>query len=869
MMKLSDIRSKFLSFFEHNGHKIVPSSSLIPHQDPSLMFTNAGMVQFKDIFLGNETREYKRATTSQKCLRAGGKHNDLENVGYTKRHLTFFEMLGNFSFGDYFKEQAIEYAWNFVVNELKLDKSRLYFTVYHEDEDAFKLWKKISGFDDSRIIKISTKDNFWSMGDTGPCGPCTEIFYDQGSQLEGGLPGTPTQDGDRYVEIWNLVFMQYEQMAGGHMEKLKAQSVDTGMGLERITAVMQGVYDNFEIDLFKKIINASAEISGAPVDNKSRISHRIIADHLRSCSFLIAEGVMPSNEGRGYVLRRILRRAIRHVRALGYKQALMHQLVPVLESEMSVAYPELKQHKALIERTLKAEEESFRASLESGILLLNSEAEKISGKSIFPGDVAFKLHDTYGFPIDLTIDILKERNITVDLESFDQCMFEQKRLSRQAWSGSGEKEVGKLWFDVKNKAGTTEFVGYDSLKSQSCVVALVQDNQLCDAVENEDEFFLIADKTPFFGESGGQAGDIGKIEGKAVVLDTIIPIKDLHVHKCKTTGNRAIKVGDKIELVVDQEHRCDVKRNHTATHLLHAVLSKKLGAVQKGSSVKCDGFRFDFNYAGQIAREVLNEIEVEINSMILKNLKVVTTIMSHEESIKTGATALFGEKYDQEVRVVCVGDQTESCSMELCKGTHVEALGEIGLVKIISEESIASGVRRIEARSGREAFKYFQKTFDELKSIGHMLQSEDDEVGNRIQAVVLESKQLNKQLSVLKQQMFAELLRHEKSETYGDAKAIFINSQDADASDVRGAVQQFISSSKSVAVFVLNKAQGKMFYTIGVGSDLHKKFGADDMGKILTQLGGKGGGNKLLAQGSIDMDANKIKQSLIDALLRF
>ena len=863
-MKLTnEIRQGFLDFFKRNGHKIIPSSSLIPQQDPSLMFTNSGMVQFKDIFLGKEVRGYKRATTSQKCLRAGGKHNDLENVGYTKRHLTFFEMLGNFSFGDYFKEQAIEYAWNFLRQDLKLDKNRLYITVYHEDDEAFNLWKKISEFEDNKIIRISTKDNFWSMGSTGPCGPCTEIFYDQGSQLKGGLPGTLNQDGDRYVEIWNLVFMQYEQSVDGQMSKLSKQSVDTGMGLERIAAVMQGVYDNFEIDLFRIIIQASEEISGVKSAGQYRISHRIIADHLRSCSFLIAEGMLPSNEGRGYVLRRILRRAIRHVRALGYKGALMHQLAPVLANEMGSAYPELRQHSALIERILKTEEESFRASLENGILLLNMEAAKVSDKAIFPGEIAFKLHDTYGFPVDLTIDLLKEKNISVDLAGFDQCMAEQKRASREAWAGSGEKEVGKLWFDIKSKVGSTKFIGYKSLKAKARVVALVQNNKLCDAVEGEEEFFLLTDQTPFFGESGGQGGDIGHVKGRAAVLDTIIPIKDLHAHKCRLEGRKTIKVGDVINLLVNVEYRADVRRNHTAAHLLHSVLNRKLGAVQKGSSVKQNGFRFDFNYTGQINRETLNEIELEINTMILSNLKVTTKIMTHEESLKMGAMALFGEKYDQEVRVVCVGD----CSRELCKGTHVSHLGEIGSVKILSEESIASGIRRIEAVSGRLALKYFQKTFDELKGIANLVQTEESAIEAKIQAMIGENKQLCKQISELKQKLFMDMLNHAKSEIYGEANIIFMKNQDIDMADIRPAVLQFIGSHQDHVVLLFNEVQGKIFYMIGVGISLHAKFSADSLGRVLHQFGAKGGGNKLLVQGSlVGADVGQIKAALVEEI---
>ena len=860
METVFDIRHGFLRFFEKNEHKIYPSSSLIPHKDPSLMFTNAGMVPFKDIFLGKESPEDSRVTTCQKCVRAGGKHNDLDNVGYTKRHLTFFEMLGNFSFGDYFKERAIVYAWEFLTKELRLEKDRLYITVYHEDEEAFKIWKKITNFEDRKLIKIATKDNFWSMGEVGPCGPCSEIFYDQGSELKGGLPGTKEQDGDRFIEIWNLVFMQYEQLSSGAMKDLSRKSIDTGMGLERVAAIMQKVYDNFEIDLFKTIIGASEEITSTKAKGPAKISHRIIADHFRSSAFLIAEGIMPSNEGRGYVLRRILRRAIRHVNKLGYKDPMLYKLLPTLINEMGESYPELEKQNEFIKSILKAEEESFRTTIESGLKLLEVEVKKVSSGKLFPGDGAFKLHDTYGFPIDLTIDILKEQKLGVDIPEFDQCMLKQKQMARKAWAGSGEKAVEHLWFDIKEKIGNVDFVGYDNLEAKGEVMALVQDNQQVTSPNKDSEFFLIANQTPFFGESGGQAGDIGIIHkedgAEIVVLNTMLPIPNLYIHKCKLKSG-TIKVGDVIALAVDKQHRNDVRRNHTATHLLHAFLREKLGQslVQKGSSVRHDRLRFDFSYHKAISRETLDEIEREINEFLLCNYEVQTKIMPYKESLKTKATALFGEKYDKDVRVVYVGcdiEDSEPPSVELCKGTHVSRLGEVGVIKILSEAAIAAGIRRIEAVSGHIAFKSLQASFNESREIAKLTQAEDGKIVDRVHDILEEQKKLAKNINETKQKSLVEALKQVHPSVVGNIQFFMDEVTDFELSDARVGVQQFLRDKKGGVLFLSQLKQGNLQYLIGVSSDLHELAGADKICKSLIEtFHAKGGGNKLIAQGSL------------------
>ena len=874
MKAIFDIRHEFLRFFEKNEHKIYPSSSLIPHKDPSLMFANAGMIQFKDVFLNKETPKYKRVTTSQKCVRAGGKHNDLENVGYTRRHLTFFEMLGNFSFGDYFKEAAIVYAWEFLTKTLKLKKDLLYITVYHDDDEAFNLWKKLTGFEDKKIIRITTKDNFWMMGDTGPCGPCSEIFYDQGPNLKGGLPGTKNQEGDRFVEIWNLVFMQYEQLAPNKMKPLSMKSVDTGMGLERIAAIMQQVYDNFEIDLFKTIIGASEEISGTKAHGELKVSHRIIADHLRSSAFLVSEGITPSNEGRGYVLRRILRRAIRHINKLGYKDLMLHKLFPTLVSEMGIVYPELKKQEEFIGSVLNGEEESFRITIESGLKLLNNEIEKVSSGKLFSGNSAFKLHDTYGFPIDLTIDILKERKIGVDLLEFDKCMEKQKQTAREAWSGSGEKAVESLWFNIKESIGNVDFIGYDTLEAKGKVKKIIQYGNKVDSISNEDEFFLITNQTPFFGESGGQVGDIGTIskeDGAEVsVIDTILPIFDLYVHKCKLQKGK-LRTGDTIKFSVNKQHRDDVRRNHTATHLLHSFLRKKFGQslTQKGSLVRHDRFRFDFNHPKAISQNVLDEIEREINLLILNNFEVQTKIMSYKDSLKTEAIGLFGEKYDKDVRVVFIAENKAALqkhSIELCKGTHVNHLGEIGVIKILSEGAIAAGTRRIEAISGRFAFKNLQKSFNELNSVTEVIQAEDGHSLERIQNILKEQKKLTKELDVLKQKELVKQLKIYVPEKIGNTQLISLDASKFDTSTLRPATQNFLNKTKSSVILLFQTKNGSLLCLIGVTDDLHEKNSADIICKSLIKtFNAKGGGNKLLAQASVDYHVD-LKEKMISTV---
>jgi alanyl-tRNA synthetase len=864
-----DIRHGFLRFFEQKGHKICKSGPLIPQKDPSLMFANSGMVQFKDIFLGKETRDYVRATTSQKCVRAGGKHNDLENVGYTKRHLTFFEMLGNFSFGDYFKEEAILYAWEFLTKELKLEKEKLYVTVYHTDDEAFNLWKKLTGFEDRKIIRINTQDNFWTMGDTGPCGPCSEIFYDQGPELAGGLPGTKEQDGDRFIEIWNIVFMQNEKFTSGEMKDLSKRSIDTGMGLERITAIMQKVYDNFGIDLFKQIINVSEEISGTKAIGNLKASHQIIADHLRSSAFLIAEGITPSNEGRGYVLRRIMRRATRHVNKLGYKGLMLGQLFPNLVNEMGMAYPELEKQKQFIGSVLDGEEESFQETIESGLKLLNQEVEKLGSGKLFPGQSAFKLHDTYGFPIDLTTDILKEKNIKIDLEEFDQCMKQQREMARKTWAGSGGEAIEGLWFDVKTKIGDVDFIGYENLEAKATIVALIYNGKLVDSIASNDEFFLVTNQTTFFGESGGQAGDVGNVtseEGaKISVIDTIIPIENLYVHKCKLLSGK-IKLEETVLLSVDRRNRDDVRKNHTATHLLHAVLRKKLGEslVQKGSSVRHDRFRFDFNYHKAIASETLDEIEQEINELIIDNLELRTKIMPYEESIKTGSMALFGEKYDEDVRVVYIGGNEKELkehSSELCKGTHVNRLGDIGMMKILSDTAIASGIRRIEAITGRYASKEMQKNFNEIRNITNTVQSEEGKSLERIKNILAEQKKLQKELSTFKKIEVIKSLKDSKPEAISNVLFLSINANNFGTNSIRSAVQEFLSTTTNSVVLIQQTTNDILLFVIGVTSDLQNKTDANKIcNHLIKTFNAKGGGSNLLAQGSLPHKKNLEEQ---------
>ncbi|KRO74353.1 MAG: alanine--tRNA ligase, partial [Pelagibacteraceae bacterium BACL5 MAG-120813-bin20] len=708
---LNEIRNTFLDYFEKNDHRIVESSNLVPNNDPTLMFANSGMVQFKNVFTGLEKRDYVRATTSQKCVRAGGKHNDLENVGYTPRHHTFFEMLGNFSFGDYFKEQAISYAWNLITKEFGIDKKRLYVTVFHEDDEAFNFWKKIAGFSDDRIIRIATSDNFWSMGETGPCGPCSEIFYDHGDHLKGGLPGTKDEDGDRFIEIWNLVFMQFEQINKDKRINLPKPSVDTGMGLERIAALLQGTHDNYETDHFKKLIQSISDIVEKKTDSNNLSSFRVIADHLRASSFLIAEGVLPSNEGRGYVLRRIMRRGMRHSHLLGAKEPVFYNLFKTLQEEMSGNYPELNRAEALIRETLKMEEEKFLVLLDRGIKILNDEISKI--KDVLPGEVAFKLYDTYGFPLDLTEDILKNKSLKIDTEKFQSLMKESKELAKKNWKGSGDSAVEDIWFSIKDKLGVTEFLGYETNQAEGLVLSLLKNNKEVEVLNQNDEGMIITNQTPFYGESGGQVGDVGEIvsgDFKFEVTDVQKKLGDLFVHYGKVI-NGSIKLQQNVEMKINVTRRNDTRAYHSATHLLHESLRRVLGShvTQKGSLVEPSRLRFDFSHMKPISPEEITQIEKFVNKMVEKKSEVKTRIMTPNEAVENGALALFGEKYGEEVRVLSMGeDEGKYFSTELCGGTHVKNTGDIGKFKIISQSSIAAGVRRIEALRDKQLDDYLQ-----------------------------------------------------------------------------------------------------------------------------------------------------------------
>jgi alanyl-tRNA synthetase len=708
---LNEIRNTFLKYFENNDHRIVDSSNLVPNNDPTLMFANSGMVQFKNVFTGLEKRDYQRATTSQKCVRAGGKHNDLENVGYTPRHHTFFEMLGNFSFGDYFKEQAVHYAWNLITKDFGIKKDRLYVTVFHEDDEAFNFWKKIAGLNEDKIIRISTSDNFWSMGETGPCGPCSEIFYDHGDHLKGGIPGTKDEDGDRFIEIWNLVFMQFEQVTRDKRIDLPKPSVDTGMGLERIAALLQGTHDNYETDHFKKIIGAASEIIKVKLEKSNLASFRVIADHLRASSFLIAEGVLPSNEGRGYVLRRIMRRGMRHSHLLGSKDPVFYNLFETLKNEMSGSYPELVRAESLIKETLKMEEEKFLVLLDRGIKILNDEISKID--KILPGEVAFKLYDTYGFPLDLTEDILRNKSMSIETEKFNSLMRDSKELAKKNWKGSGDAAIENIWFGIKDKLGATEFLGYETNQAEGVVSSLLKDNQEVNKLKENDEGMIIVNQTPFYGESGGQVGDTGEIitnNFRFEVIDVQKKIGDLFVHYGKVTKG-SVKVKDSVELKINVERRDNTRAYHSATHLLHESLRRVLGkhVTQKGSLVEPSRLRFDFSHMKPIVNEEIDQIESFVNKMVSKKSDVRTRLMTPDEAVENGALALFGEKYGEEVRVLSMGDDNgEYFSTELCGGTHVRNTGDIGKFKIISQSSIAAGVRRIEALRDKQLEDYLK-----------------------------------------------------------------------------------------------------------------------------------------------------------------
>nr|WP_253308186.1 alanine--tRNA ligase [Rickettsia endosymbiont of Ceutorhynchus assimilis] len=844
-----EVRSKFISYFALNNHVHVPASSLIPYNDPSLMFVNSGMVQFKNVFTGQEKRAYKTAVTSQKSLRAGGKHNDLENVGYTARHHTFFEMLGNFSFGDYFKEQAIYYAWNLLTKEFELPKEKLYVTVFHTDDEAALYWQKIANLSDDRIIRIKTNDNFWSMGDLGPCGPCSEIFYDHGEHVKGGLPGTKDEDGDRFIEIWNMVFMQYEQIDKDTRIPLPQQSIDTGMGLERVTAVMQNVNNNYDIDLFKEIINFTENIVKVKVEGEAKFSYRVIADHLRAAAFLIADGIMPSNEGRGYVLRRIMRRSMRHAHILGSKEPLIYKLLPKLVDLMGDAYPELKRAEDFTGGILKQEEIRFKATLERGLKLLDEETKTFVGGSKLSGEVAFKLYDTYGFPLDLTEDILKNRQISVDHAGFDQNMQQQKARARQSWLGSGESKTDQLWYNIKEEFGSTEFLGYTLNEAEATVIALIKNNSLVDDIKEVGErFLLVSNQTPFYGESGGQMGDIGFItsqNSKIQVINTLKYLGSIIVHECLLKEG-IIKKGDTASFSIDIKYRQNLKIHHSATHILHAVLHEILGkhVTQKGSLVAPDHLRFDISHSKAISGEEINLIEDKVNQIIRDNHKVNTALMSTDEAIKLGAMALFGEKYDQEVRVVSMKDDY---SLELCGGTHVKRTGDIGCFKIVSESAIAAGVRRIEAVCGEFVLKLMRDNDFILKSVENILRTNKDELVNKINNVLNRSKELEKELSkmqVAALDLSIEQIVKEATEISG-IKLIYKIVENLDNKILRQAAEQLASKIEDLVVIYIANCNTKLSITVAVSKNISNKLNAGNIAKELSLfLGGNGGGGQ-------------------------
>jgi len=824
------------------------------------MFTNAGMVQFKNVFTGAESRPYKRATTAQKCVRAGGKHNDLENVGYTARHHTFFEMLGNFSFGDYFKEEAIFFAWNFITKNLHLDKEKLLVTVYHQDEEAAALWKKIAGFHDSKIIKIKTDDNFWRMGDTGPCGPCSEIFIDQGEELFGGPPGSPDEDGDRFLEFWNLVFMQFEELDNGTRISLPKPSVDTGMGLERISAILQGVKSNYDTDLFKNIISYISNSINISVTPQNAASFRAVADHLRSCAFLISDGVLPSNEGRGYVLRRIMRRAMRHLHMLGTSEPSMFKFVPSLVSQMGDCYPELEVSKNLISDNLKLEESKFKALLGRGLKLLNDESGKIKSGGQLSGDVAFKLYDTYGFPLDLTQDVLKSQNITVDTGSFDKAMEKQKALARAAWTGSGDVKASKIWFDIRDKFGATDFLGYSTLEAEALIKAIVVDDALVDSAKEGDSVAFVVNQTPFYGESGGQLGDIGLVF-KGLNHDAVIEVSNsskeavlfssgVIVHH-GTVKKGSFAVGDSIILKVDAEHRLQIAANHSATHLLHEALRRTLGnhIAQKGSLVAPNRLRFDFTHNYSISQEDLDTIEDEVNRIILRNTEVKTSIMSPDEAAASGARALFGEKYSDEVRVLFIGsDDNTHYSIELCGGTHANRTGDIGFFKIIQESAVSSGVRRIEALTGKSAFDWVRAQTAVANSIASHLNSSIETAPDRILQLLSEVKRLNRENSDLLRKAALASKDSSNDEGFETINGIpFLGKilNNIPAKELKPMADEARAKFKSGVIALVSSYEDKASIVVSVSPDLTPRVNAVDIVKLAVEhVGGKGGGGR-------------------------
>ena len=877
---LSEVRKVFLEYFKNESHQIVDSSNLVPNNDPTLMFTNSGMVQFKNVFTGLEKRDYKTATTSQKCVRAGGKHNDLENVGYTPRHHTFFEMLGNFSFGDYFKEQAIIHAWNLLTKDFQLSKEKLSVTVFHEDEESFKLWKKIAGLSDDKIIKIATSDNFWSMGDTGPCGPCSEIFYDHGEKLKGGPPGSPDQDGDRFIEIWNLVFMQYEQISKDKRINLPKPSVDTGMGLERMTAVLQGTHDNYNIDHFKKIMSASAELLKSPINDKTIASHRVIADHLRASSFLIAEGILPSNEGRGYVLRRIMRRGMRHAHTLGAKETIFYKLFEVLMNEMKQSYPELVRGKDLIVETLKNEEEKFSSLLERGIKILEDNLDKVQNK-ILPGEIAFKLYDTYGFPLDLTADILRSKAIKIDNQGFDNEMEKSKTLARANWKGSGDKSLEEKWFKIREELNPTEFLGYEFNKAEGVVLKISKGKDFINEAKENDEIEIITNQTPFYGESGGQVGDQGEIKTskcKIKIMDTQKKMGDLHVHVGKViTGS--VKVGENVNLEINVNRRNNARAYHSATHLLHEALRRTLGkhVTQKGSLVSPEKLRFDFSHNKPIEKNEIIKIENLVNAMVSQSSDVKTRIMTPKEAVDNGALALFGEKYGDEVRVLSMGDEKNKYfSTELCGGTHVANTAEIGKFKIISQSSISSGVRRVEALRADQLIKYEKNLKQTQSSKENKLNEEINNIKKSLEKLKIKPnynsdlngfenlKNLSKQLDQvnLKNIITDKSKNIIKDNKIADFTFRYQTIEDLPSKELRTIIDSGKKDIKKGVLIAFSVFDGKVGVSVGVTKDLTKKFDAVELVKIAAStLGGKGGGGRKDFAQAGGVDKTKIEDA--------
>jgi len=859
MSGVNDIRSTFLDYFRKNGHEVVSSSPLVPRNDPTLMFTNAGMVQFKNVFTGLESRPYSTATTSQKCVRAGGKHNDLDNVGYTARHLTFFEMLGNFSFGDYFKEQAIELAWKLVTEGFDLPKHRLLVTVYSEDEEAATLWKKIAGFSDDKIIRIPTSDNFWQMGDTGPCGPCSEIFIDQGEHVWGGPPGSPEEDGDRFLEFWNLVFMQFDQTAPGERTPLPRPSIDTGMGLERMACILQGVGSVFETDLFRTLISATEEVLGAKAEGDQAASFRVIADHLRSSAFLIADGVLPSNEGRGYVLRRIMRRAMRHMQLLGAREPLMYQLLPTLVQQMGRAYPELVRAEALTSETLKLEETRFRKTLDRGLTLLSDATAELSKGDSLDGETAFKLYDTYGFPLDLTQDALRARGIGVDLTSFNDAMQRQKAEARASWAGSGDKATETIWFELKEKHGATEFLGYDTETAEGVVQALVREGASVESVASGDEVQVVVNQTPFYGESGGQMGDTGVIStdtARLQVTDTQKKGEGVFVHVAKVISG-TLKTGEPVALQVDHGRRSQLRSNHSATHLLHEALREILGThvAQKGSLVAPERLRFDISHPKPMSSEELRTVEEMANAIILQNAPVTTRLMSVDDAIAEGAMALFGEKYGDEVRVVSMGTAVvgeksgKPYSIELCGGTHVNATGDIGLVRVLGETAVGAGVRRIEAVTGAAALAYLAEQDERVKTLASTLKVQPAEVVSRVESLMDERRRLERELAETKRRLAMGGSQGGSVDEFRDVGGIkylgkVLNG--IDAKDLKGLADEGKSGVGSGVVTLVGvSADGKASAVVAVTEDLTGRFSAVDLVRVASAaLGGKGGGGR-------------------------